>query len=863
MWSLYRTLSLRFLQRRWSRAALIVASISLGVATLVATNALNDTIWSAAKLATSPLAGAASLVVTNGESGVRHELGPSLAQIPGVRSVEPIIVEQVLLPDLDKDNQPARLVGLDFSTKLQGGENPFGLEVHVASPLAVLSASSLVLLGKELSERLGASLPAKESTFRVLLGGKVHRLSRTDGTVDAHGAAATLGGQVIFMDAKVVARLRGQPGLVNRLDITLEPGADAEPVRREIESAVHGAAFVRTPEANDQSVRDVLAGLQIGFALSGTGALVVGLFLVYNALAVSVTERRFEIGLLRSQGATRGQVWGLFVGEAAFLGLAGAILGIPAGKGLAVLGLGPLQRILNDVLVPIDAQHLQITPPMMLVAAGAGFATALLAAFIPAQRAAQEQPADAIRRIPPTTGLGHRITHLTISLALLGGGSVLIAIREMLPIRWGSYGGLMMVLIGLLLTTPLLADALARLLRPVVQRCFGVEIRLAADNLVRSPGRTGLVITALAAGVAMVLQTSGLIRSNQDPIRSWLKDAFLAQLVVTSGGPITGSGATQPMTEDVRHQIAALPGVEHVVPLRFRNVDYNSTLIFLEAVDSRGFYEAGRRHGIRSDSGSLPRLAEEGTPNIWISENFAALHHVQPGDTIELRGPDGSFSTRVIGTMVDYSWNRGAVLMDRAQFRKHFDDDLVDVFDVYLRPGASAAEVNEVREKMQRSSWGVEHSIVALTHEELQERVSGMIQRIYGVAYAQQGVIGVVAALGVVTSLLISVLQRRRELGLLRAVGATRDQILRTVLAEAALMGFIGALIGLAVGMMLEWYTVRIILFEETGFLFSVQIPWLEAVALSFVSVTLATVAGLGPALHTSRLRIPEAIAYE
>jgi putative ABC transport system permease protein len=117
--------------------------------------------------------------------------------------------------------------------------------------------------------------------------------------------------------------------------------------------------------------------------------------------------------------------------------------------------------------------------------------------------------------------------------------------------------------------------------------------------------------------------------------------------------------------------------------------------------------------------------------------------------------------------------------------------------------------------------------------------------------------------MGVVMALLISVLQRRRELGLLRAVGATRAQILRTVLAEATLMGFIGILIGLVVGVPLEWYCVQVILFEEAGFLFPVLIPWLEAGVIAGIALLVATLAGLGPAWHTSRLRIPEAIAYE
>jgi putative ABC transport system permease protein len=133
----------------------------------------------------------------------------------------------------------------------------------------------------------------------------------------------------------------------------------------------------------------------------------------------------------------------------------------------------------------------------------------------------------------------------------------------------------------------------------------------------------------------------------------------------------------------------------------------------------------------------------------------------------------------------------------------------------------------------------------------------------YTLAYMQQIAVGIVAALGVVMALLISVLQRRRELGLLRAVGATQGQVLHTVLAEATLMGLLGTALGVLAGMPMEWYLLRVVIYEESGFIFPVAFPWRETLALSALAVGTATLAGLVPALHAVRLRIAEAIAYE
>jgi putative ABC transport system permease protein len=623
-------------------------------------------------------------------------------------------------------------------------------------------------------------------------------------------------------------------------------------------AAFNQMAKVRTPESNDQRVQDVMAGLQIGFSLCGFGAIIVGLFLVYNALAVTVAERRHEIGILRSVGASRGQIWRLFLGEAGLLGLAGALLGVPAGVGLAHLGLDPMRGVLSDLFIALETSQVVITPETIVLASLAGILTALVAALVPAVRAAQEQPADAVRRNPQTVRWEYRLLHLAMSLGLVAFGLILIFLRSRLQVRTGSYGGMVLVLLGLLFLTPLLAAGMARLLQPVIRITWGLEGRLAADNLVRSPGRTGLVITALAAGVAMVLQTAGVIRSNEEAILKWVDESIAADLFITSGSPVSGSGQNMPLKEDFGQQIeAAFPAVRAALPVRFHQTDFRDKLVFIVAADAQGFYDVDKERGTVPGIDLYPLLRDSN--NILISENFAALYGTRNGDSIILPESREPVPFHVIGTVVDYSWNRGTIIMDRDVYKRCFHDSLVDAYDVYVWPGKDPDVVREAVNRL----WGVEHALVILKRDELRQRIADMIRRLFGIAYSQEIVVGLVAAMGVVMALLISVLQRRRELGLLRAVGATRAQILRTVLAEATLMGFIGILIGLVVGVPLEWYCVQVILFEEAGFLFPVLIPWLEAGVIAGIALLVATLAGLGPAWHTSRLRIPEAIAYE
>jgi putative ABC transport system permease protein len=208
----------------------------------------------------------------------------------------------------------------------------------------------------------------------------------------------------------------------------------------------------------------------------------------------------------------------------------------------------------------------------------------------------------------------------------------------------------------------------------------------------------------------------------------------------------------------------------------------------------------------------------------------------------------------------DYTCSRGTVVVDRRQYGQQFDAHLIDSFTLYLPRGA---DVESVRQRLQGSSLGTEQAFCLLTRDALRGHILEMVLGLYRLAYAQEAMVAVVSILAIVTALLLSIMQRRRELGLLRAVGATPTQVVRSVLAEAVFMGMIGTAIGLAVGAPLEWYTVRVLLFAETGTLLPVQFPWASAGTVFCLMLISAALASLGPALGVGRCRIAEAISWE
>jgi putative ABC transport system permease protein len=446
---------------------------------------------------------------------------------------------------------------------------------------------------------------------------------------------------------------------------------------------------------------------------------------------------------------------------------------------------------------------------------------------------------------------------------LLGLGSAAATFRASLPPLFGVFAGIILLLVGALALTPLLAGILGRLAQPLFRYVFGLEGRLAADNLIRTPVRTGIVIAALAATSGLLIQTAGFLKSTREAVNAWIEEKIAADLFVSCGSSVTSGGAALTMDPSLRDKIAEVPEIDIVLPVRLQRLDYTTPvdgsvkIIWLVALDLGALDQGTTTPALAQGFARLPRLREPGT--IAISENFARLYGVKIGDRLTLPGKDGNLEVEVVGTVVDYTWNRGTVVMNLPWYREKFGDSQVDIFDIFLKPGSDLAAVKAtLKERFEKSE-----AVFVVDRPEVYREVNAGLNKIYSLAYAQQIVIGLVSLLGVISALFISVLQQKRQLGLLRAVGATRTQVLRMVLAEALLMGTVGALIGFGIGLCLQWYVIYVMVIDESGFLFPMQIPWIEGGLVCLGCVAAATLAGLWPATWATGLRIPDAIAYE
>ena len=890
--ALYRLLTFRTLRQRWERSALIIASIALGVATLVSSRILNECLGSASERSTTPV-GMGELFISNGEFGVQRSITNELraAKIPGVHSVFPLVVEKVTFPELG--NRKGVLVGAELKQSLASQDESlqqlfqeddalgvrFTRTMEMTYKNVLLAVNyRLVVVGKPLYDSWTQSRKSTDDPLVVRYGSQELEclpIGYLDYKDDS--PLAMLGGNVIGMELGQAARLiqpRPTPTMqailggvgsetvwelmvperINRIDVTLESGTELETVQSSLTDIIGDRARIDTLETKGQSTREIISGMQLGFLLCSASAMIVGLFLVYNALSVTVAERRHDIGILRSVGATRLQILTIFTLSALVLGIIGAICGVPLGIGIAKLILNEFRGELESMFLPGQAEPGWPTLETVILAMVGGIVTSVCAALIPALQAAAQDPADAVRRVPGVAGGVWKLAHQATCAVLIAGGIALILTRHELPPRVGAFGGMMAALIGLLLAAPILVGILVRVVHPLLRAILPIEARLAADNLLRSPGRTGIVIGALGAGVAVMIQTAGVGRSNEEPIVQWLDEVIQADLFVFGGSLTEATSSQTPMLREDIEGLRKLPGVAGVTGIRYVRPEFNGTIVFLTALDAQIYAEQTSLKAGDDLEGLTKVRKLTGDRDIIVSDNFALRHNVEVGDSITLAGPDGPVELNIIDTLRDYSWSRGTIYIDRTVYTNLFQDPKIDVAHVYMNENANRELVSE---------FAANRGLIVQDRSTVRKFLAELIERVYTLAYLQQIIVGIVASLGVVTALLISVLQRKRELGLLLAVGATPGQVIRSVIAEALLMGIFGTVLGILIGVPMEWYILRVILVEESGFVFDLLIPWKAGLGIAVGAIVVAGLAGLLPAWHAVRVSIPEAIAYE
>ena len=848
---LLRLITWPYVRRHRLRTILTTVGIVLGVAVFVGMHTANQSVLFAFYKTIDRIAGKAELQITSGEGGFPETVLDQVQAMPEVRVAVPVIEAPVDTNLKGEGNLLILAVDMTGDRSLRDYDLESGEEAVVDDPLVFLAQPDSLIVTREFAGRNGLQIGSRVP-MRTMDGEKQFTVR---GIMKSGGLTQAFGGNLAVMDIYAAQMVFGRGRTFDRIDLALSEGVAVADGRAAIERRLGPGYQVDQPSSRGQQIDSVIRVYSFTANVNSAFALFIGMFIIYNSFSIAVAQRRREIGILRALGASRGQIRTLFLVESGLAGLVGSVAGLAFGvllsRGLAIYISGLIAGVYG---IADRTTEIATDPRLMLFGLVMGVATSVIAGFIPARNAARVDPIQALQKGRyQVLSAGENRVRRTAAI-LLGAAAI-----AMVVFGRGStvlfYAGFVMSLLALLLLSPTGALWLTRAMRPLLRRVRPVEGALAADSLIQAPRRTSATVTALMLSLALVIGMGGIAKAVSDSILEWTTTALNPDLFVTASQSLTERNFRFPPA--LGDELEAIEGVDEVQRVRSHRIDYKGSPVMIVAVEADSLGDRARRPAVEGPA-NMYELAAQGK-GVILSDNFAALRGLHYGDTIELATPTGVHRVPVIGLVVDWSDQQGAILMDRASYIRWWGDDTVNVFRIYVKPGVVPMDV---RARIIERFAGTQRLFV-LTNREVRSWIEALTDQWLGLAYAQIAIAVLVAILGIVNTLTVSIIDRRRELGVLQAVGGLRNQIRHTIWMEALTIGMVGLVMGFAVGSVTLHYVLEMSQRDITGMSLPYQFPWGIAAVLVPLILGAAFVAALWPAESAVRGSLVEALEYE
>jgi putative ABC transport system permease protein len=766
--------------RRPVRALLPVLGVAVGVAAIAAIQHANRSVTESFRESARAVSGRSDFTVV-GAAGVPLEAMKPLAFLWRVGAFTPLVTGSAVIGD--GSGEVVTVLGTDYDTG--GGVR----EMRLAAPAAgsnrmAVTAPDTVLVPVPLAKRRSLAVGSRVP----LVSGGVRTDVTVGGLLELTGLARAAGGDVVVTDLFTAGRLLGKEGRADRVDVVLDPGVSRETARREIAKRLPAGLRVETAGRQALAAERMARAFRFNLNALASLTLIVGAFLVANAVSISVLRRRPEIATLAALGTSRGTVFAAFVVEGLAVGAVGILLGVAGGYALADAALSVVAGTVGDVYAPNARISAAGFGRPALLAAGIGAAASIVAALVPAREAARVAPSPAMR---PGSAEAVRRFHLAPRAAAAGTAVVLaLALATAPPLfgfPWAGFAAVGLVVAALAFAGPLLVRTGARATRRPLSRLFGPAGRLASGFFGGSLARHGLAVTALAMALGMTLAMITTVASMRETVRAWVGATLSADLWVKAESGASG-GMVGELPPEIVLFLESLPGVGAVDPFRIREgSDARGRTFALAASDFRVLARAGGSPLLDGRDPAAVASEARASGHLLVSEPFARRFRTRRGERVALSTPRGIRELEIAGIYRDFSNDRGTVLMDRALYVPLFGDVRITSLGLVARSGVSPEALRRTVLSRSRGRWRLD----VTTTSDLRREVLSIFDRTFAVTRALEAIAVVVAVLGIANALAAAAVERRRSFGLLRTVGATRRQIRGAVLLEGFLVGLV------------------------------------------------------------------------
>ena len=857
--ALFKRFILRYLATEKLRSSVTVFAIALGIAVIIAIQLTNDSSVRGFKRAVEVVAGATSLSITGNGPYIDESKLVDIGWLRKYGHLSPVIEGTAVAEFQGRRNETLRILGIDVLSDraIRDYKVLAGLDRQDDSRpqeflKLLLDPQSIVI-----TEKLARAHDLKVgSIIRMVFADRARDLE-VSGLLADEGPAKALDGNFAIVDIAAAQLLFDRLGRIDRLDIRLSDKVAIDDAIKSIRENLPAGLNVDRPEGRGREVEKLLEAFHFNLTALSYIALIVGLFLIYNTISISVIGRREEIGTLRALGTTRNRIAAIFLAEAGVLAVAGILSGIVLGRLAATAAINITRSTVDTLYVANAAAPAQLTMRHIVMAFCIGIPLSLLAALIPALEASRVQPIAAIRS---ADRVGSRFRVKRSALILSAAFFVLAyLLAQRGPVRGiplFGYGAALAIILGAAFSMPAALFWLNQMARRMLTVVFRISGRLAYANLGGAISRVSISVAALTVSLAMMLAIAILVGSFRKTVIYWIDQTIAADIAIRPATRRNTSidATLSPDVADVvmnHHQVAAVD--------RYRNFDIR--------IDDRPITIGTGDFSVSSKFGSFqfkdPRTREEGNAAlvesigrdaVIASESFAIRFAKKRGDEVTVPTAHGNVAFRIAAVYFDYSNDRGVLIMDRTTMERHFDVTGVTSLAVYLKPGANP---DQVRQEL-LSALPDSSRALMFTNASVRREVLRIFDNTFRITSALELIAIVVAILGVVSTLLALILERKREIAILRLLGANRKQIVRMVLVEALMIGCVSQVTGIVVGLLLSLVLVYVINVQSFGWTIQFSVP-LGFVFQSTVLIILTSIlSGIIPARAAARIGMLE-----
>ncbi|MBB3043788.1 FtsX-like permease family protein [Nocardioides soli] len=839
--------SLRALLANKVRLLLTVASVTVGVAFVAGTFVLSDTMVKAFDELYAGLTSGTDVVVrsesaydadvttTGGQvRPLDDDLVARVRAVPGVEVAEGSVFGFALI--IDRKGEPIQPGGAPtFGTsiaedrRLSGAGSIREGRAPEGPHEVVVDARTAAKAGFRVGDDVDVVLQDGRRTFRLV------------GIVGFGETDSLLGATMAGFDLGTAQRMLGKPGVVDEIDVRALGGVSAETLRDRIAEALpDGVEAVTGDQAADEgtaAVEDALGVFTTVLLVFAGVSLLVGTFVIWNTFTVLVAQRRREVALLRAVGATQRQVLGGVLFEATVVGVVAGAAGLAAGVGLAA----GIRSLLGLVGVDVPTTSAAVEPRTVLAAFAVGLGVTAAAALLPAWAAARVAPMEALRESGPADRTAGRVRHVAGWTILGVGAAMLAAVSVTADRRWWTALAALTTFAGLVVVGPMLARGMSRL----VGSGRSTAWRIAARNIARNSRRAAATALALAIGLAVVTAVAVAASSLEDSVSEAVSGGNRADLVLEPAG--AGMG----ISSSVAALLRSRDDVRDVVELREWGAEVGGEEHLITALDTAGL---DRVIDLGIESGSLDDLRPG---RMLVSTAAADDLDVGTGDAVVVTFPEtGRRVMRVAGTFDQGSLINASYVITMPDYDANVTSRLDGA--ILLRT-VSGLDPDRAKERIEAAVADYPN-VTVNTPADLTRRAQDSVNQLLGIVTALLLLAVVIAVLGVVNTLVLSVTERSRELGLLRAVGATKRQVRAIVRRESVLMSLLGALCGVVLGTAVGVALARAL--AEEG-ITTVSVPVLTLAAYVVVAIVVGVLAAVGPARRASGVDVLRAVSSE